>query len=35
MKLVTFRVIINSTGFNWWLVVESNEYLYGCEMKIL
>jgi hypothetical protein len=35
MNFVTFRAVINSTGFNWWHVMGSNEYLYGCEMKIL
>jgi hypothetical protein len=34
MKFATFRVVINSTGFDGWHEVESSEYLYGCGMKI-
>jgi hypothetical protein len=34
MKVVSFRVVINSTGFDRCHEVESSEYLYGCEMKM-
>jgi hypothetical protein len=34
MKFVTFRIVVNSTGFAGWHEVESSECLYGCEMKI-